>query len=198
MLVRFGQEVQEVPRRLTGRALTPPDPPLADDLIRLEPLSGKHVASFVEIVQDPDIQRFTYIPHDPGRVFVRGWIGRYEDAWRSGGRAGFAAVAHDGEVLGFAAIVQLDLGAREGEIGYAIAAPARGRGVASRAVSLLTAWGFETLDLLRLELRIDAENAGSERVAERNGYRREGVLRSKHFKEGIRTDVGIWSRLRDD
>jgi RimJ/RimL family protein N-acetyltransferase len=65
-------------------------------------------------------------------------------------------------------------------------------------VSLLTAWGFETLDLLRLELRIDAENTGSERVAERNGYRREGVLRSKHFKEGIRTDVGIWSRLRDD
>jgi len=187
-----------VPRRLSGAVLTPPDPPLADDLIRLEPLAGKHVAPFVEIVQDVDIQRFTYIPHDPDRAFVRGWIARYEDAWRTGGRAGFAAVGHDGEVLGFAAIVQLDLGAREGEIGYAIAAPARGRGVASRAVSLLTDWGFGELDLLRLELRIDVDNTGSERVAERNGYRREGVLRSKHFKEGLRTDVGIWSRLRDD
>ena len=187
-----------MPRRLSGAVLTPPDPPLADDLIRLEPLAGKHVAPFVEIVQDVDIQRFTYIPHDPDKAFVRGWIGRYEDAWRSGGRAGFAAVGHGGEVLGFAAIVQLDLGAREGEIGYAIAAPARGRGVASRAVSLLTDWGFGELDLLRLELRIDVDNTGSERVAERNGYRREGVLRSKHFKEGLRTDVGIWSRLRDD
>jgi RimJ/RimL family protein N-acetyltransferase len=187
-----------VPRRLTGAALNPPDPPLADDLIRLEPLAEKHVAPFVEIVQDEAIQRFTYIPREPDKAFVRGWIGRYENAWKTGGRAGFAAVAHDGEVLGFAAIVQLDLGAREGEIGYAIAAPARGRGVASRAVALLTAWGLGPLDLLRLELRIDIDNTGSERVAERNGYTREGVLRSKHFKEGIRTDVGIWSRLRDD
>jgi RimJ/RimL family protein N-acetyltransferase len=185
-----------VPRRLSGAALTPPDPPLADDLIRLEPLTGKHVAAFVEIVQDEDIQRYTYVPSEPDKAFVRGWIGRYEDAWKTGGRAGFAAVGHDGEVLGFAAIVHLDLGAREGEIGYAIALQARGRGVASRAVSLLTRWGFDELDLLRLELRIDVDNAGSERVAERAGYQREGVLRSKHFKEGLRSDVGIWSRLR--
>jgi len=61
-----------------------------------------------------------------------------------------------------------------------------------------TGQGGAPLDLLRLELRIDVDNTGSERVAERNGYRREGVLRSKHFKEGLRTDVGIWSRLRDD
>ncbi len=187
-----------MPRRLTGSALTPPDPPLADDLIRLEPLTGKHVGPFVEIVRDEDIQRFTYIPRSPDRTFVRGWIARYEDAWRTGGRAGFAAIGAEGEILGFAAIVQLDLGAREGEIGYAIAAPARGRGVASRSLALLTKWGFDELGLVRLELRIDTDNTGSERVAERNGYHRDGVLRSKHFKEGIRTDVGIWSRLRDD
>jgi RimJ/RimL family protein N-acetyltransferase len=35
-------------------------------------------------------------------------------------------------------------------------------------------------------------------VAERAGYRLDGVLRSKHFKEGLRTDLGIWSRLRSD
>jgi ribosomal-protein-alanine N-acetyltransferase len=63
---------------------------------------------------------------------------------------------------------------------------------------LLTRWGFDELDLLRIELRIDVDNAGSERVAERVGYQREGVLRSKHFKEGLRSDVGIWSRLRGD
>ena len=156
------------------------------------------MAPFVEIVQDAAIQRFTYIPRDPDKAFVRGWIARYENGWRTAAARVSPRSATTGDVLGFAAIVQLDLGAREGEIGYAIAAPARGRGVASRAVSLLTGWGFDELDLLRLELRIDAENTGSERVAERTGYRREGVLRSKHFKEGLRTDVGIWSRLRDD
>ena len=35
-------------------------------------------------------------------------------------------------------------------------------------------------------------------VAERSGYRCEGVLRSKHFKDGLRADLGVWSRLRSD
>jgi RimJ/RimL family protein N-acetyltransferase len=178
--------------------LAPPDPPLADELIRLEPLSQAHARSFVPIVQDPEIGRFTYVPAEPDETFVRGWIRRYERSWETGERAGFAAVGPGGEVLGFAAIVQLDLPGREGEIGYAIAATARGRGVASHAVSLLTRWGFDELGLIRLELRIDKDNPASERVAERAGYQPEGILRSKHFKDGRRTNLGIWSRLRDE
>jgi RimJ/RimL family protein N-acetyltransferase len=138
------------------------------------------------------------VPSNPDETFVRGWIKRYEDGWRDASRAGFAATDHAGAVLGFAAIVQLDLEAREGEIGYLVAPAARGRGVAQRAVSLLTDWGFDEIGLLRLELRIDVDNGASERVAERAGYRLDGILRSKHFKEGQRAHLGVWSRLRDD
>jgi RimJ/RimL family protein N-acetyltransferase len=104
----------------------------------------------------------------------------------------------DGAVLGFAAIVQIDLEAREGEIGYLVAPAARGRGVARRAVSLLTAWGFDEIGLVRLELRIDVANGPSERVAEGAGYRLDGIMRSKHVKEGRRAHLGVWSRLRED
>jgi RimJ/RimL family protein N-acetyltransferase len=62
----------------------------------------------------------------------------------------------------------------------------------------LTRWGFDELGLIRLELRIDVENPASERVAERSGYRRDGVLRNVHFKAGLRCDLGIWSRLSQD
>jgi RimJ/RimL family protein N-acetyltransferase len=47
-------------------------------------------------------------------------------------------------------------------------------------------------------LRIDTANTASVRVAERSGYRLDGVLRNAHFKEGLRSDTGIWSRLRTD
>jgi RimJ/RimL family protein N-acetyltransferase len=106
--------------------------------------------------------------------------------------------AGDGVFLGFASMFRLDLPAREGEIGYAVWPSARGRGVARRALGLLTRWGFDELGLERLELRISVANAASERVAERAGYRREGVLRSVHFKEGRRIDLGVWSLLRSD
>ena len=178
--------------------LHPPDPPLADDLIALEPLAHAHVPWLVELAKDDQIVRFTRVPAGPDEAFVKRWIGRYVGGWADGSRAGFAVVDHDGNQLGFAAFVQLDRDAGEGEIGYAIDPEARGKGVATRSLDLLTRWGFDALALARIELIIDVENDGSARVAERAGYSFEGVLRSKHFKDGLRADLGVWSRLRTD
>jgi RimJ/RimL family protein N-acetyltransferase len=182
------------------RSLTPPDPPLEDDAIRLEPLAQSHHAEMLALVADPDVVRFTRVPASGAdEEFVEAWIGRYERGWEDGSRAGFAVLdTADGTFLGFAAIVDLDLGARQGEIGYAVAPKARGRGTATRSVELLTRWGLGELALERLELRIDPANAGSIKVAERTGYRLEGVLRSLHLKDGLRADTGVWSRLSTD
>jgi RimJ/RimL family protein N-acetyltransferase len=182
-----------------SRGVVRPNPPLADDVIRLEPLAQAHAADFVELIKDSDVKRFTLVPSGADGSFVRDWLGRYETGWLDGSRAGFCIRdTSDGAFLGFAAIVQLDLGAREGEIGYMIAPAARGHGASVRAVDLLTRWAFDELALERLELRIDVTNAASERVAERSGYRRDGVLRNVHFKEGLRSDTAVWSRLRSD
>jgi RimJ/RimL family protein N-acetyltransferase len=150
------------------------------------------------LVDDPEVVRFTRVPAGADETFVRGWIGRYERGRQDGSRAGFAVRDHDGTFLGFAAIVELELDHREGEIGYMVAPVARGRGVASRAVELLTRWGFDELGLLRLELRIDVENTASAVVAERTGYRCDGVLRNVHFKQGARCHLAVWSRLSQD
>jgi RimJ/RimL family protein N-acetyltransferase len=181
-----------VPRRLGAQ------PHLADDAIRLEPLTEAHVASIAAIADDPDIVRFTRVPSGADETFVRAWIGRYESGWQEGNRAGYAIRTAGGEVAGFAALVDLDLERREGEIGYLVAPAARGRGIAPRAVELLTRWGFDELGLLRLELRIDVQNSASEIVAQRSGYRRDGILRNVHFKEGLRCDLAVWSRLSND
>ena len=192
MLVRLGQEVQEVPRRLTA-------PDLRDDAIRLEPLGRKLAHDMRWMLEcDGDTARFTYIPSEPDQAFLDRWLARYEEGWKTGERAGFAVRDGSGDAVGFAAFVRLDLELQQGEIGYVIAPSARGKGVATRSVDLLTRWGLDELGLERIELRIDSENAGSERVAERAGYTKEGVLRNVGFKEGLRTDVGIWSRLTTD
>ena len=152
----------------------------------------------LELVQDDQIARYTRVPVGADEAFVRSWIGRYERGWVDGSRAGFAVIDREGVLLAFVAFVQLDRDAREGEIGYAVGAQARGRSVATRSLELLTRWGFDQLELVRIELQIDVDNAGSARVAERGGYQFEGVLRSKHFKDGRRADLGVWSRLRSD
>jgi RimJ/RimL family protein N-acetyltransferase len=183
---------------ITSRALAAPSPPLADDAIRLEPLDERFIADFERLMDDPDVVRNTRVPADPPSGFAARWVGRYVKGWQDGSSAGFAVLTGDGSFLGFVALVGLDLPARQGEIGYVVVREARGRGVAGRALGLITGWALDGLRLERVELRIDIGNAPSIRVAERIGYRREGVLRSLHFKEEIRSDVAVYSLLSGD
>ena len=79
-----------------------------------------------------------------------------------------------------------------------MAPAARGRGVGTKALRLLTEWAFGERGLLRLELMISIDNQASKIVAERAGYVREGVLRSLYVKEGVREDHELWSCLPSD
>lgn len=166
--------------------------------VRLEPLGAEHLPALAELVEDPDVQRFTRVPVPAPPGFVAEWLGRYETGRSDGTREAFAIVDEGGAFLGFAAAVDID---REGltvELGYMVAPAARGRGVAAEALRLLTDWAFAELGALRIELRISADNEASKRVARRCGYVPEGVLRSAPLKQGLREDLEIWSLLPTD
>jgi RimJ/RimL family protein N-acetyltransferase len=166
--------------------------------VRIVPLAREHLAAVEALFDDPEVLRFTRLPDPPPPDFVETWFGLYERARRDGTREAFALVGGDGEFLGLALAPRIEREARTAELGYIVAPAARGRGVATAALRLLTDWAFGELGALRLELLIGVENPASKRVAERNGYRLEGVLRSLHFKQGLREDTEIWSRLPTD
>jgi RimJ/RimL family protein N-acetyltransferase len=193
VLVRLRQEVQALSRRV----IAPPGP-LSGESIRLEPISEGAAADFERFVSDPEIRRYTRAPSNPPVGFGATWAARYAAGWRDGNRAGFLIRAADGVVVGFVAFVELDHEGRQAEAGYAVDAAARGRGIASEALRVLAAWGFDELGLERIELLISAENQASKRVAERCGFTYEGTLRSLHVKEGLRADTTVWSRLSGD
>jgi RimJ/RimL family protein N-acetyltransferase len=166
--------------------------------VRLEPLGGQHLAGVAAMFEDEDVRRYTRIPVPVPPGFEREWLEFYEDGRREGTREAFAVVDGKGEFLGLALAFGIDREGRQLELGYVVSPHARGRGVATRSLELLTEWAFGELDALRIELWISASNEPSKRVAERAGYRYEGTLRSFHFKQGIRDDFEVWSRLADD
>ena len=179
--------------------LRPPDPPLADGVVRLEPLGPRHLDGMDRLGRDPDTVRFTYVPDAFDERTARAWLDRYVRGWREGTLAGFAVEPVDGdEFLGFIGLVRYDGVGREAEVGYIVAPGARGRGVATRALRLVAEWALDALGLLRVELRIDLQNTASARVAERLGFVREGILRSVHFKRGRRIDQTVYSLLPGD
>ena len=98
------------------------------------------------------------VPTRPDRHFAANWVARYERGWADGQPRRLRDPA-TGTVRSSAspASFGLDDPGAEGEIGYLVAAEARGRGIAGRAVALLTRWGFDELGLERIELRIDTD-----------------------------------------
>ena len=168
------------------------------DGLQLTPLGPQHLPGLREIVRDADVQRFTRIPVPTPAGWIDTWLAFYEHGRKVGSREAFAIEDPAGGFLGLAFAVHIDDEEATSELGYVVAPAARGRGVASRALTELTAWVFAERGMHRAELRISVANEASKRVAERSGYVREGVLRSMHVKPGVRDDLELWSRLATD
>jgi RimJ/RimL family protein N-acetyltransferase len=150
------------------------------------------------MLADPLVQQYTMVPTPIPQGFEREWLQRYEDGRADGTREAFAIVDEDNEFLGLALAFAIDREGRELELGYTLKPEARGRGAATWAVRELTEWAIRELDPLRIQLQISADNVASKGVAERAGYVYEGTLRSVHFKQGIRQDMEVWSRVEGD
>ncbi|MHB8641779.1 MAG: GNAT family N-acetyltransferase [Gaiellaceae bacterium] len=170
---------------------------LADGDIRLDPLTAEHAAAMDALARDEDVARFTRIPEPVPQNFGARWVERYVRGRDEGTNAGFAIVdLESGAFLGFMGLVRMALDEQQAEAGYVTVSRARGRGVATRALRLLSVWAFATLPLERIELLIDVANPASELVARRAGYTREGVLRWTYLKPGQRSDTIVYSLLR--
>jgi len=104
----------------------------------------------------------------------------------------------DEAVLGDCTLFHLDGPCRRAEVGYSLAAAAWGRGIVQEAVGELLRFGFEAMDLNRVEADIDPRNAASARSLERLGFVREGLLRERWIVEGEVSDSAIYGLLRRD
>jgi RimJ/RimL family protein N-acetyltransferase len=166
--------------------------------VRLEPLGEQHLAGVAGLFEDEGVLRYTRVPDPVPAGWEREWLGFYVEGRKEGTRDAFAVVDGDGSFLGLGMGFGIDREGRQLELGYVVAPDARGRGVATKTLELLTDWAFSELEALRIELWISVGNEPSKRVAEKAGYRLEGTLRSYHFKQGRRDDFEIWSRLASD
>jgi len=170
---------------------------LADGVVALRAWEPEDAQAVFTACQDPLIARFTPLPMPYTEDAARQFVFRGRAGW-SNDEPSFAITdAATGAVVG--SIARLRPSGHRAEFGYWLASPARGRGFATRALRLITAWTLETTDLIRLELFTHVENGASGRVAERAGYVREGLRRAWYLdRNGKPGDAFFYVRLRED
>ena len=187
-----------IPLARSSPALPYPSPPVSDALVALRPWRPEDVEAGLMLFADPLVQRFSW---PQSRAYTVEDARAYLAAQAEGrlrGEQVELAVTEAGDpdaVLGGAALYDLDRAHARASVGYWLAAHGRGRGVATRAVRLLAAWAFGPLELARLELTCAPDNLASQRVAERCGFVREGLLRSHMAFKGGRRDTVVYGLL---
>lgn len=179
-----------------------PEPPLTDGVVTLRQWEAGDVPALVECIDgDAEMTRWMdAIPQPYLSAEAQSWIAQASAYWHAGSSAPFAITDADtGAVLGGVGFGWVG-DERVGEIGYWLRAEVRGRGLTGRAVRLVSRWTLEELGWERLQLRADADNVASQRVAEKAGFTREGVLRSVHFnpRQERRVDFVMFSLLPDE
>lgn len=120
--------------------------------------------------QDPELGRWTQIPQpyrpEHAVAFVEN---RMDEVWPF-----MITRTESGELLGAIALKSFDLHSRRGEIGYWLAAEARGQGTMTIALTALEGATVVHFGAREMVLRIAEGNAASVAVAERAGYVRAG------------------------
>ena len=170
---------------------------LSGEGVRLRRLVQSDVRDFHRISQDDEV--ITWI--DPSEFTpekAQETLDRADELWLAGTAALFAiTVAADDTLLGTINLHFYD--PTRASLGYGVAPDARGQGLATRALTLVSRWAFEVApELVRQELWIMPGNEASIIVAERSGFQREGVFRSRFAYGDEFRDVIVYSLLRSD
>jgi RimJ/RimL family protein N-acetyltransferase len=168
-------------------------PRLTDGEIVLRPATEADVPAMVAACQDPEIPRWTRVPSPYLREDAVRFLALAAAEARAGEGVALAVCDADDRLIGTIGLMEVDRGRGYGEIGYWIAAAARGRGAAARAVALVRDWAHAELGLSEIEILAHRDNRASQLVAERAGFADTGELRSvARMPERIRDGYKVY------
>lgn len=102
------------------------------------------------------------------------------------------------KLIGSIDFVQYDRKNFSAEIGYVLNRKYWNKGIMTEALKKIIKFGFDEMNLMRIETRLDSMNIASERVMQKSGLKYEGTLRKKEFLKNKFIDVKYYSILKEE
>ncbi|GIG65634.1 GNAT family N-acetyltransferase [Phytomonospora endophytica] len=163
--------------------------------LTLRPFADDDVDDIVAVSRDPESVRWITVPTPYTREHAEGFLRIVRAGWTEGTNLIFALSDADGRYSGS---IDLRLGAdlRTGEVGYAAAPWARGKGYMTSALKAISAYAFEVMACERVVWKAYVGNEASRRVAEKAGFTMEGTLRADQIHRGEPRDCWVASLLK--
>jgi len=175
---------------------------LTDGIVTLRPYQVSDIDSLYEAVREsiPEISVWMDWCHaDYSIEESRAWIESQPEKLGKGTDYNFAIFdSSNGSYLGGCGLNDIDYSNRVANLGYWVKTSQTRKGIATAVTLLLARFAFDELKLNRVEIVIVVGNIASERVAEKTGATKEGVLRNRLMVNGNPSDATMFSLIPRD
>jgi RimJ/RimL family protein N-acetyltransferase len=172
-------------------------PTLRTSRLRLRPFSDSDASALFTLHTNALVLRYWDAPpwSDPSRAVQFIATCRQIALEGTGARVAVEHVA-GGAFIGWCSLSRWNPDFRSASMGYCFDDAAWGHGYATEAAQALLEWGFNTLDMNRVQAETDTRNGASARVLEKLGFVREGTLREDCVVNGEVSDSWVYGLLK--
>ena len=172
-------------------------PTLRGSKVLLRWLTAEDVDALHEIFSDPEVARYLAIPRQRSREESERFLAEIHEGFRTRSLYQWG-IEHAGRLIGTCTLGGIDWENRRAEIGFVLGRSSWGQGLMPGALALLIDHSFGELGLHRIEADVDPRNGASLRLLDKLGFRREGHLRERYFKDGEIQDSIMLGLLRPE
>jgi ribosomal-protein-serine acetyltransferase len=175
---------------------------ITDGVVTLRPLRADDAVSMYEAICESlaDLRPWMSWAHDDyRRDEARDWIAVAQAGWSDGSNFAFSvSEVGRGNFLGACSLSHMHPIYHFCNLGYWIRSSQRGHGFAGRAARLAARFAFERLKLLRVEILSATTNEASQKVADKIGAHREGILFNRMVVRSVVCDAVMYSLIPSD
>ena len=175
---------------------------LTDGVVLLRPYGSGDVERLYQAVRESITEMSPWMPWCHAGYSIeesQSWVESRAEAWKKETQYDFViSDARDGSFLGGCGLNHIDQANRRANLGYWVRTSRTKKGVASATARLLAQFGLGKLELNRIEIMAAVGSKASQRVAEKVGARREGILRNRRVVRERVYDVVMFSLIPED
>lgn len=166
--------------------------------MRLRQLRYKDIQTMPRLVTAHVVQYLVHMPYPYGTEDARRFIKKSRRNFQLKKELNFAIeLTNSGNLVGVISLQKIDRVNKNGQLGYWIGKEYWNRGLATESINLLVHYAFHVLRLHKVYANVLAKNRASIRVLEKNGLKREGILRDSIYKYDKFFDVVLYYRLNN-
>ncbi|MFZ6861527.1 GNAT family N-acetyltransferase [Undibacterium sp. Ji67W] len=165
--------------------------------LKLRPLQPSDAEDMFAVYSDPKVMQYGSTAPWTSLEDAHTSLSRTDAGMKDGQFLRLALTIGDSDrFIGDCCLFKFDHQCRHAEVGYSMGAAYWGQGYMHEALIALLNYGFQTLNLNRIEADIDPHNLASARCLEKLGFVKEGYLRERWIVDGVISDSALYGLLR--